>query len=62
MAGRLFDSILIDKLRFYADDKLLVNIETFDFISKIQKVMSAHYSDNAFMTDTSRHRISLEQN
>lgn len=60
MAGRLFDSILIDKLRFYADYELFTNISTSDFIGNIQEVMSAYYQDNAFIIDTSRHRISLE--
>lgn len=60
MGGRLFNAILIDKLRFYADDDLFNNVKSTDFIKNLEKVMSAYYPNNAFMVDTSRHRISLE--
>lgn len=59
MAGRLFNALLIDKLRFYIDDKNF-NADTTKFIANIEKVMSSYYSDNAYMLDTSRHRFSLE--
>lgn len=59
MAGRLFNALLIDKLRFYIDDKNF-NVDTTKFIANIEKVMSSNYSDNAFMLDTSRHRLSFE--
>ena len=60
MAGKLFNAILIDKLRFYADDELFKNLNTVDFVKNLEKVMSGYYPNNAYMTDTSRHRISLE--
>lgn len=60
MGGRLFNALLIDKLRFYIDDKYFSNAYKSKFIENIDKVKSSYYSDNAFMLDTSRHRISLE--
>lgn len=60
MGGRLFNTILIDKLRVYADDKLFTDVNISGFISSIQSAMSSYYPNNAFMIDTSRHRISLE--
>ena len=60
MGGRLFNALLIDKLRFYIDDKVFGNANTSKFLANIDKVMSSYYPDNAYLIDTSRHRISLE--
>lgn len=60
MAGKLFNALLIDKLRFYIDNNAFNNEDTSKFIVNIEKVMSAYYSNNAYLIDTSRHRISLE--
>lgn len=60
MGGRLFNALLIDKLRFYIDDKYFNNTDRSKFIKNIKKVMLSHYPDNAYMPDTSRHRLSLE--
>lgn len=60
MGGRLFNVLLIDKLRFYIDDKYFSNADRSKFIEDIDKVMSAYYPNNAYLIDTSRHRISLE--
>lgn len=60
MGGRLFNALLIDKLRFYIDNKYFNNTDRFKFLENIKKVMFSHYPDNAFMLDTSRHRLSLE--
>lgn len=60
MGGRLFNALLIDKLRFYIDDKYFSNNDRSKFLTNIGKVMPSHYPDNAYMIDTSRHRISLE--
>ena len=60
MGGRLFNALLIDKLRFYIDDKDFNNADSTKFIENIKNVMSSYYPDNAYMRDTSRHRLSLE--
>lgn len=60
MGGRLFNALLIDKLRFYIDDKYFSNADRSNFIANIEKVMSGYYPNNAYLIDTSRHRISLE--
>lgn len=60
MGGRLFNALLIDKIRFYIDDNVFNNANISNFIANIEKVMSAYYPNNAYLIDTSRHRISLE--
>lgn len=60
MAGRLFNALFLDKLRFYIDDRVFNNANISNFIANIEKVMSGYYPNNAYLIDTSRHRISLE--
>ncbi|MCM1266175.1 MAG: hypothetical protein NC200_08260 [Candidatus Gastranaerophilales bacterium] len=60
MCGRLFNSILIDKLRSYADIELFKEINLMDFISNVKVTMSKYYPQNAFILNTSRNRFSFE--
>lgn len=60
MVGKLFNDLLIDKLRFYINDTDFDINNRAAFLANIEKVMSSHYPDNAYRLNTSRQRISLE--
>ncbi|RAI14117.1 MAG: hypothetical protein DK841_03255 [Candidatus Melainabacteria bacterium] len=60
MVGKLFNDLLIDKLRFYINDTDFDINNRAAFLTNIEKVMSSHYPDNAYRLNTSRQRISLE--
>lgn len=60
MVGKLFNDLLIDKLRFYINDTDFDINNRAAFLANIKKVMSSHYPDNAYRLNTSRQRISLE--
>lgn len=60
MVGKLFNDLLIDKLRFYINDTDFSNTDRSEFFANIENVMSSHYPDNAYRLNTSRQRISLE--
>lgn len=60
MVGKLFNDLLIDKLRFYINDTDFSNTDRSEFLANIENVMSSHYPDNAYRLNTSRQRISLE--
>lgn len=60
MVGRLFNSVLIDKLKFYIPNELLDILDKTKFINKTQEVLSKYYAQEAFHISTSRNRMSIE--